>query len=122
MRPSAADSPSCHERVHVCRQAGGKAARTQRAAPCPLVPNRLRSSPLPLACLQVASLEGPLRDMLGWSAMCLGYIAFDGEVGGGGWGSADRTEAVRMFGLAACCGCFEAEEVLGWVYNTGQYG
>jgi len=47
----------------------------------------------------------------------LGFMTLDGE--GVRQNSAD---AVRWFKLAATHGSREAEQVLGWVYNTGQFG
>lgn len=52
------------------------------------------------------------------AGLVLGYLAFDGE----GGLKVDRQEAVRYFKLAAAAGCKEAEQVLGWIYSTGQYG
>ncbi|KAF6266525.1 hypothetical protein COO60DRAFT_2299 [Scenedesmus sp. NREL 46B-D3] len=52
------------------------------------------------------------------AGLVLGYLAFDGE----GSLKVDKQEATKYFRLAARAGCKEAEEVLGWVYNTGQYG
>eukprot|EP00775_Hariotina_reticulata_P007914 gene7914-8110_t len=54
--------------------------------------------------------------VLAESGLCLGYLVFDGE-----GVKADRSEAVRYFRLAAGAGCKEAEQVLGWMYNTGQF-
>ncbi|WIA29264.1 hypothetical protein OEZ86_011772 [Tetradesmus obliquus] len=58
------------------------------------------------------------RRVLAQAGLVLGYLAFDGE----GSLKVDKAEATRYFRLAAGAGCREAEEVLGWVYNTGQYG
>lgn len=46
----------------------------------------------------------------------MGYLAFDGE-----GTRTDKQEAVRFFKLAAQAGCREAQQVLGWIFNTGQY-
>jgi TPR repeat protein len=46
----------------------------------------------------------------------LGYLSFDGE-----GTRTDKQEAVRFFKLAAQAGCKEAQQVLGWIFNTGQY-
>jgi TPR repeat protein len=56
--------------------------------------------------------------VLAQAGLVLGYLAFDGE----GSLKVDKQEATRYFRLAARAGSKEAEEVLGWVYNTGQYG
>jgi len=47
----------------------------------------------------------------------MGYLHFDGE-----GTKNDREEATRFFKLSASHGCKEAEQVLGWIFNTGQYG
>lgn len=100
---------------------------------------------------QIATMDAPLQRMLCRASLVLGYMAFDGEVVGmngsagsgsmpmystatggaldySGWagsGGGNRPEAVRLFRLAAGCVCTEAQEaaqVLGWIFNTGQYG
>jgi hypothetical protein len=48
--------------------------------------------------------------------LVLGYLSFDGE-----GTRSDKQEAVRCFKLAAQAGCKEAQQVLGWIFNTGQY-
>lgn len=48
----------------------------------------------------------------------LAYMYFDGE----GGLKIDKPQACVLFKLAAVCGSREAARVLGWVYNTGQYG
>lgn len=53
------------------------------------------------------------------ASLVLGYLYFDGE--GSARGS-DKEQAVRLFRVAAANGSQEAQDVLGWVYNTGQYG
>jgi TPR repeat protein len=50
-------------------------------------------------------------------ALVLGYLYVDGE----GVAAADRSRAVALFKLSADAGCAEAESVLGWMFNTGQY-
>lgn len=50
------------------------------------------------------------------AGLVLGYLAFDGE-----GTRTDKQEAVRCFKLAAAAGCKEAQQVLGWIFNTGQY-
>lgn len=52
------------------------------------------------------------------AGLVLGYLHFDGE---GCGRCADRQEAMRCFKLAAAAGAMEAEQVLGWMVNTGQY-
>ena len=47
----------------------------------------------------------------------MGYLHFDGENG-----QQCRLEAVKYFKMAVGRGEREAEEVLGWIFNTGQYG
>lgn len=62
-------------------------------------------------------VDSALRSrVLAESGLCLGYLVFDGE-----GVKADRSEAVKYFRLAAGAGCKEAEQVLGWMYNTGQF-
>lgn len=56
------------------------------------------------------------RRVLTQCSLCLGYLLFDGEGVKG-----NREEAVRYFKMAAAAGCKEAEQVLGWMYNTGQW-
>ena len=52
-----------------------------------------------------------------------GALDYSGWPGSGG---GNRAEAVRLFRLAAGCACTteaqEAAKVLGWIFNTGQYG
>jgi hypothetical protein len=48
--------------------------------------------------------------------LVLGYLSFDGE-----GTRSDKQEAMRCFKLAAQAGCREAQQVLGWIFNTGQY-
>lgn len=50
------------------------------------------------------------------AGLVLGYLSFDGE-----GTRTDTQEAVRCFKLAAQAGCREAQQVLGWMFNTGQY-
>jgi hypothetical protein len=62
-------------------------------------------------------IDSALRSrVLAESGLCLGFMVFDGE-----GVKADRSEAVKYFRLAATAGCKEAEQVLGWMYNTGQF-
>jgi hypothetical protein len=65
-----------------------------------------------------AELAALSQRVLAQAGLVLGYLAFDGE----GSLKVDKQEATRYFRLAARAGSKEAEEVLGWVYNTGQYG
>lgn len=77
---------------------------------------RCSSRALPGSSFQVnASLKDQILSQAG---LVLGYLHFDGEGNCG----VSRSEAVRYFKLAAQHGSKEAEEVLGWVFNTGQYG
>jgi TPR repeat protein len=57
------------------------------------------------------------KEVLGSGCLILGYLHFDGE-----GIKNDRQEATRFFKLSASHGCKEAEQVLGWIFNTGQYG
>ena len=50
------------------------------------------------------------------AGLVLGYLSFDGE-----GTRSDKQEAVRYFKLASQAGCREAQQVLGWIFNTGQY-
>lgn len=56
-------------------------------------------------------------NVLRQAGLILGYMAHDGE-----GAKRDPEEAVRWFRLAAEQGCQEATQVLGWIYNTGQFG
>jgi TPR repeat protein len=55
--------------------------------------------------------------VLSQGGLVLGYLCFDGE-----GMRIDVQEAVRYFKLAAGAGNKEAQQVLGWMYNTGQFG
>lgn len=50
------------------------------------------------------------------ACLILGYQFFDGE----GCRNS-REDALRCFKASAASGSKEAEEVLGWMFNTGQY-
>jgi TPR repeat protein len=54
--------------------------------------------------------------VLSQAGLVLGYLSFDGE-----GTRVDNQEAVRCFKLASQAGCKEAQQVLGWIFNTGQY-
>lgn len=54
--------------------------------------------------------------VLSQAGLVLGYLAFDGE-----GTRSDKQEAVKYFKLAAQAGCKEAQQVLGWIFNTGQF-
>ncbi|KXZ56671.1 hypothetical protein GPECTOR_1g604 [Gonium pectorale] len=69
----------------------------------------------------VRALDTLHMRVLGWSAIVLGYLEFDGVAGPASWGMGDRSTAVRMFRLAEVCGFPEASATLGWLFNTGQY-
>ncbi|KAK9818231.1 hypothetical protein WJX72_009147 [[Myrmecia] bisecta] len=55
--------------------------------------------------------------LLSSAALLLGYLHFDGEAA-----KQDVAEAVRWFKVAAASGSREAENMLGTLFNTGQYG
>ncbi|GAX77472.1 hypothetical protein CEUSTIGMA_g4916.t1 [Chlamydomonas eustigma] len=57
-----------------------------------------------------------LLPMVSRAAVVLGYQHYDGE-----GVKTDLAEACRMFKLAAACGSKEGEQVLGWMWNTGQF-
>ncbi len=58
------------------------------------------------------------HQVLAQAGLVLGYMHFDGD----GERVSDKEEAVRLFKLAAAHGSQEAASVLGWVFNTGQFG
>jgi TPR repeat protein len=60
---------------------------------------------------------GLAAEVLRQAGVVLGYLYFDGEGTRG-----DRQEATRLFKLASDYGSKEAQQVLGWIFNTGQYG
>lgn len=67
---------------------------------------------------QDVSVSDPMkRDVLSKACLVLGYIHFDGDAS-----LSNKEEAVRMFKVAARYSSQEAAEVLGWIFNTGQYG
>ncbi|KAG2499346.1 hypothetical protein HYH03_002921 [Edaphochlamys debaryana] len=70
---------------------------------------------------KLASLEPPAVAMVGWAAIVLGFLEFDGVAGRAAWGMGDRSGAVRLFRLAEAAGRPEASTTLGWMWNTGQY-
>jgi TPR repeat protein len=51
------------------------------------------------------------------AGLILGYQHHDGE-----GCKVSNEDALRCFKLAAANGEAEAEEVIGWIYSTGQYG
>lgn len=78
---------------------------------------------VPATCPAAVASEPCSRQQVGLHArvltqagLVLGYLAFDGE-----GTRTDKQEAVRFFKLAAQAGCREAQQVLGWIFNTGQY-
>lgn len=80
-------------------------------------------SPVPSNCMAAAAAAASSRQLCGLqcrvltqAGLVLGYLSFDGE-----GTRIDNQEAVRCFKLAAAAGCKEAQQVLGWIFNTGQY-
>lgn len=78
---------------------------------------------VPATCPAAVASEPCSRQQVGLqvrvltqAGLVLGYLAFDGE-----GTRTDKQEAVRFFKLAAQAGCREAQQVLGWIFNTGQY-
>lgn len=89
---------------------GGGSSANDDSTPAPPVAAQKR---LPA---RRAAVEGLHSRVLTQAGLVLGYLSFDGE-----GTRQDRQEAVRCFKLAANAGCREAQQVIGWIYNTGQY-
>jgi TPR repeat protein len=81
------------------------ASTAQRRQPRGPLPSAHRAAALP-------ALPRPHQ-----AGLILGYQHFDGE-----GCRVSREDALRCFKLAAANGEAEAEEVIGWIYSTGQYG
>lgn len=114
--------------VPVAKQPGGDAAgagssgssttstgssTTSTAAVLP-APATCSSGPAAVAERQAAALHARVLCQAG---LVLGYLCFDGE-----GTRIDKLEAVKYLKLAAGAGCKEAQQVLGWIFNTGQFG
>lgn len=96
--------------------AAGEPAGPAEPAPAPLTVC-LPAPSRQLTPSQRAQVVAAWRSLLAKAALMLGFHYFDGE-----GVKADKPLAVRLFKLAGCNGSREAERVLGWIFNTGQFG
>eukprot|EP00850_Spirogloea_muscicola_P014153 SM000100S09380 [mRNA] locus=s100:79567:80770:+ [translate_table: standard] len=67
--------------------------------------------------LRAARNPDATRALSAKAAVLLGFMYLDGE----GTHRPDNTEAVRWFQLASKLGNLDAEQIVGWLWNTGQY-
>jgi TPR repeat protein len=103
---------------------GGNSSRVREAeaaappAPVPASSSSMVSSPGAAAAAPPGVQQtGLAAEVLRQAGVVLGYLHFDGE-----GTRSDRQEATRLFKMASDYGSKEAQQVLGWIFNTGQYG